>query len=312
MWYVFTTQYKVSWTSWAHSTRNAHTESQEVRKDLGICWYDSHLDSWHYCEESENKPLWRAQQDWDCWTDWYNGWGPALHHFAPQTMTVSLLPGNIVSLVNIYLCAQTQSILMPKDLHWNCNTTKVWQSLLCWGQAWNRCLGCNIRHCHYFTRIFSLIFTDSKVCHRTNEHFFRVPAQQCCMCWLVGSVEEQGKLSFLTGLACVVPHGTPSTSDHPFRKAVWIPWAQDGGCQFKKKNQKKPPWTSHFGTETASVEYFLDSEHCKVCSFSATVLVEEGKSLQIFWEISGQQFSLIFFEDFEEVLNSSLTRITFP
>lgn len=165
-------------------------------------------------------------------------WGPALHHFCPQTNPVSLLPGNIVSILSLHLCAQTPSISLPEDLHWSCYTTKAWLSFLCWGQAWSGSLACNIRHCHYFTRSFALIFTDSKVCHRTNEHFFRVPAQQCWVCWLVGSLEEQDQLSFLSGLMCVVPHSTPSTSDHPFRKAVWTPWTQDGGCQKKKKSHE--------------------------------------------------------------------------
>jgi len=63
------------------------------------------------------------------------------------------------------------------------------------------------------------------------------------------------------------------------------------------------------GQKQHSDEYFLDSEHFKVCSFSTTVLLEERKSLQIFWEISRQLFPLIFFE---EGLNPSLTRVTFP
>lgn len=131
---------------------------------------------------------------------------------------------------------QIQSIPMPEDLHSNCYTQRSGRILLlCWGEAQNGFLGCNIRHCHYFTSSSALILTDSKVCHRTNEHFFSAPAQQCCVCWLVGSVEEQGKLSCLAGLVFVLPQGTPSTSDHPFRKAVWTPLTQDGGCQKKKK-----------------------------------------------------------------------------
>lgn len=124
-----------------HSTRshkNARSASQEIRKDLGICWYAAIIWIAVITVRNQKTNWWRAQQNWDCWTDWYMGWGPVLHHICPQTKTVRLLSRNILSLASPYLSVQMQSIPMPKDLHSNCYTAKDWQNLLCWREARNR------------------------------------------------------------------------------------------------------------------------------------------------------------------------------
>lgn len=127
------------------------------------------------------------------------------------------------------------------------------QSLYCWGLAepsvWRGGMKW-VLGVHHQAGAFS--FFHQKLCFyfdwqwgyfiyscRTNEHFFREPAQQCCWCWPKGSAEHQSKFSCLAGLTSPMTHTSSraqSTSEHPFRKAVWTPPTQAVGCQKKATN----------------------------------------------------------------------------
>lgn len=53
--------------------------------------------------------------------------------------------------------------------------------------------------------------------------------------WWEG-LRSRASWTLLQGWCALSPHGTSSTSDHPFRKAVWTPPTQDGRCQKKAMN----------------------------------------------------------------------------
>lgn len=225
---------------------------------LGNWWYAVVVWIVTMVRSQIKKLLRRAQQNWGGWTHWDIRGGDPLCAASALPLRLSFCFPWIPPLLAIaYPCTP----YLPRALHSNRYTVEVWQSLLQLGEAWNRCLGCttSLVHIHSLTRSFALILTD-------NENNSFLPAEQmsissesqdssaaCVGRREVLSSRASSALSQGWSASSSMTHassGAHSTSEHPFRKAVWTPPTQAGGCQ-------KKPWTSHFGTETASAEYFL-------------------------------------------------------
>lgn len=219
--------------------RNALSWSQEIQRMLVV--YCNNLDWCHHCEDSPKALLRRVQQNRAGWTEWYIGDGDSLCTASGFTPRLRIFfPWIPPLIITHYLCNQYP----PKAFHSSHCTAEVWQSLLCGGEAWNGCSGCTIRlvHFHSFTRSSAFTLTD-------NESTSFIPAEQT-------SISSESQRSSAAGAdrrevpstrassaasqgwsaSSPMTHTSSrahSTSEHPFRKAVWTPPTQAVGCQKK-------------------------------------------------------------------------------
>lgn len=201
----------------------------------------NNLDWCHHCEDSAKVFLRRVKQNWAGWTEWYIGDGDSPSGFTPRLCI--FFPWIPPLLIIPYLRTQ----YLPKAFHSSHCTADVWQSLLCGGEAWNGCSGCTIRlvHFHSFTRSSALTLTD-------NESSSFIPAEQTSISSEsqrsgaagadrreVPSTRASSAASQGWSASSPMTHTSSrahSTSEHPFRKAVWTPPTQAGDCQKKATN----------------------------------------------------------------------------